>query len=530
MLIDSSKIKDGAVIEADLCIVGSGAAGLSIASEFQESDISIAIIESGDRTYQEDAQALNRVECSELSIGDRARFRQYGGSTTEWSGKWLMLTPFDLKAKHWIENSGWPIEWDDLVEYFKRASAMHNGPDIEAYYDPATENSGSGGSAAAVFLPVSVFWLGVFDLDFSLTIGKPVQHSKHIRVYLPLTVVNIRLTDSMDTVDCLEAITREGNQVRVKARQFVLAGGGIENARLLLASNSQLVNGIGNRFGNVGRFYMDHPKGCLASVELEEGHGFPGCLGLSFKGSDTHRVDIGVRLRDDIVEAEQSVNSYIVWRPQEDLAPSQSLRRLFANLMILRIRPTQWKTYFEVLKNLVQLEKKNFFQVLFYRLSLRLGLKARTTARKYKLNFHIEQIPSRENRVSLSKVLDAHGQPLAAVDWTLADIEIRSIKLLHEKVFELLKLNQSGKLVWNHDSPPDFENLAVSDSSHHMGTTRMGDNEETSVVDSDCKIHGIQNLYIAGSSVFPNSGFANPTFTIVALAIRLGDHFKRKLL
>lgn len=181
----------------------------------------------------------------------------------------------------------------------------------------------------------------------------------------------------------------------------------------------------------------------------------------------------------------------------------------------------------QVLKNKFQLDKKNFFQVLKYRLSIRFGLKSHTP-RNYRIEYHIEQIPSPDNRIFLSDELDAHGQPLAALHWTLANVETQSIQQLHSLVAAVLEESRAGELIWDNGSPPDFENLTIDDSSHHMGTTRMGNDEKNSVVDSDCNVHGLDNLYVAGSSVFPTSGFANPTFTIVALAIRLADKLKKE--
>ena len=529
MLINSNKIKDGTEIDIDLCIIGSGAAGLSIASEFLDSNITIAIIESGDRTYSESAQAFNEVKCSELGVGPRARIRQFGGSTTAWAGKWIPLSPFDLTAKPWIRNSGWPIKYDQLVQYYERASKLHNGPEFKACSEQSTEDFSLGEKSKQTnFISIPVHWLKVGDLDFSLTIGRLIQRSKNITVYFSATITNIHLAKSLDFVDYIEASCQTGAQFKIKARQVILAGGGIENARLLLASNAQFKDGIGNKYGNVGRYYMDHPKEFLASVKLAEGKRFPDCLGLSNDGGATHRVDIGVRLRDNIVESKQTVNSYLLWHPQAEQAPSASLRKLFSNLMILKTRPTQWKTYIDLIRNVLTLEKKNFFQVVFYRLSLRLGLKSHTP-RNYKIEYHIEQIPSANNRVYLSDQHDIHGQPLAALDWTLSDIETQSIKRLHSMLADQLEETQTGTLTWDSGSPPDFDNLNIDDSSHHMGTTRMGNDEATSVVNSDCKVHGIRNLYVVGSSVFPTSGFANPTFTIVALAIRLADKLKKVL-
>lgn len=526
MLIDGSKIKDGSIIEADLCIIGSGAAGISIAAEHQDEDVSVIVLESGALEFQEDAQALNKIECTGLGIKSRSRFRQFGGSTTAWSGKWLPLNPSDFKTKEWIENSGWPIEFEDLEEYYQRASIMHNGPNISSYFDEWTQEVDSSEELEVSLIPVSVYWLDIYDLDFSLTVGNFIEQSDNVTLYFSLTAVNIALNTSFDTVKTVDAIAKNGNKVSVKAQNFVLACGGIENARLLLASNSQVKTGIGNGSDNVGRFFMDHPSGSVATVELSKHYSFPECLGMTGESNGTHRRDIGVRLREDIVEVNQSVASYMVWRPKAEHVPSASLRQLFSNLLLLKKRPTQWKLYVATLKNLTQLEKVNFFQVVLHRLLVKFGLKSKIV-RKYSLNFHIEQIPSSENRISLSNERDAFGQPLAAVHWTLSDVETRSIELLHHEMNILLKKKQCGKLRWNDGSPPDFPNLVTGDSSHHMGSTRMGNNDLTSVVDRNCKVHGIRNLYIAGSSTFPTSGYSNPTFTIVALAIRLADHLKK---
>lgn len=528
MLIDSHDLKPGTVIEADICIVGSGAAGLSLASEFKDTDVSVVILESGAPDFQEDVQTLNKVEYTQLSVKLRSRIRQFGGSTTAWSGKWLPLDPFDFKEKHWIEHSGWPISFEDIEEYYQRAAEMHNGPNIRSYFDEWSQTADAADTELNL-VPVSVYWMGIYNLDFSLTVGSFIEQSDNVNLYFSLTAVNVSLNDSLDAVDCIEALTKTKDKISVRAKQFIIAGGGIENARLLLASNSQIETGIGNQSDNVGRFFMDHPSGSVATVELNDNSHFPECLGISGKSNGKHRRDIGVRVRNDIIEANQSLNSYMVWRPKAEYVPSPSLRQLFSNLLLLKKNPTQLKLYLDVLKNLAKLEKINFVQVVFYRLSAKFGLRS-DTIRKYALNFHIEQYPSRQNRVTLSNEHDFLGQPLAAIDWSLSDIETRSIELLHQEMKALIEQKQCGKMHWTSGSFPDFNKLKIKDSSHHMGTTRMGKNEATSVVDPNCKVHSIKNLYIAGSSVFPSSGYSNPTFTIVALAIRLADYLKKHAL
>jgi len=525
MLINSSDLKEGSVIETEICIIGSGAAGLSIASEFKGTNRSIAILESGAPDFQKEVQALNKVTCTGRNVKATSRFRQFGGSTTAWSGKWLPLNQYDFKAKPWIAYSGWPIEYSDMTRYYQRAADMHQGPNIKSYFDEWPHDASASQKTDAELLPVSVYWLDVYNLDFSLTVGSFIEHDEHIDLYFSLTAVNISLNQDHDRVTYIEAITKNQRKIRIKASQFIVATGGIENARLLLASNTQMQEGIGNHNDNVGRFFMDHPKGNVARVDLHGSGSFPTCMGIEGKGNGTHRRDIGIRLREDLVASNKSVNSYMVWRPQTEHPPSASLRQLFSNLLLLRRSPTNWKIYVDILKSLIKLEKINFFLVISHRILVKLGLRSKAP-KKFNLNYHIEQSPSPENRVTLSNELDMNGQPLAALHWTVSDIEATSVEQLHDEVISLLKQKECGKLIWKDGTRPDFKNIPLGDSSHHMGTTRMGHDEATSVVDNNCKVYGTQNLFIAGSSVFPTSGYANPTFTLVALAIRLADHLK----
>ncbi|MDB2576647.1 GMC family oxidoreductase [Planctomycetota bacterium] len=527
MLINGDSLDEGSEISSDICIIGGGAAGLSIAAEFNGTGHTVSIIESGGLGYSKAAQALNEVETTALPIGSRARFRQFGGSTTEWSGKWLMLTSQDFTPKAWLPHSDWPLSHEDLLDYYERAALMHRGPEVEQYLKVDREQRAHVDEVNSPVQTVPVFWLGALALDFSTTVGQLLRPSGEMNLYHSLSITNIALDAKLSSVASLDASTAEGRKFKIRAKHYILAGGGIENARLLLASNTQAPKGVGNLKDVVGRYYMDHPSGCLARVRMNAGARFPDCLGLKGVASSTHRVDLGLRLSDEFVRQQQTMNSYVVWRPVYDLAPSQSLRRLFASLVILSKRPGQLATYAEVIRNLWQLEKVNFLKVAAYRLSLRIGLKDRRKANHFRLNFHIEQSPRPENQISLSSKKDPLGNPLSTLHWTLGDEEIRSVRLLHTEIKKIVDVSDDLTFEWLEGTPPDFSALQVSDSSHHMGSTRMGVDPATSVVDRDCKVHGIDNLHIAGSSVFPRAGFANPTFTIVAFALRLADRVKQ---
>jgi choline dehydrogenase-like flavoprotein len=526
MIIDGNTLNSGTSLACDLCIVGSGAVGMSIAAEFKSAGRSVILIESGRPEFDEEVQALNDVSVTDLPVGPRARVRQVGGSTTAWSGKWLTFAPADFERKPWLANTGWPLRLEELEDYYVRASVMHRGPAPSDYVQFSTTGQSAAGTD---LLPVSVYWLHPKDLDFSLTVGRFITSSQTVSLYYSVTATNIVLDDALSAVSHIEAVSAAGAAIDVRAAHFVLAAGGIENPRLLLASNRQSPNGVGNTFDNVGRYFMDHPKGSLAHVQIGREQAFPQCLGITFPRNGTHRLDFGMRLSDRVVERERLVSSYVVWRPQTEVEPSTSVRALFScAILLVRGRGLNRKLLHNFIFSLVQVDKANLFSYLANRFAHKIGLRS-GSPKRFRMNFHIEQEPRPENRITLSDRRDRHGQPLPRLESSLSKTEIRSIKVLHESIDALLAERGCGMLVWDSGAAPEFRTLATTSSSHHCGTTRMGLAPEDSVVDPDCRVHGIDNLYIGGSSVFPTASFANPTFTLVALAIRLADNLKVRM-
>ena len=527
MIFQANTADVPASIEVDLCIVGAGAAGLTLADELAGTGLKIAILETGDIGRDKDAQVFSDTESVEKAVPRNARIRQFGGSTTAWSGKWLPLMPEDLNGAAWIERSGWPITPVELAPYYERASRRHKGPAPE---DFAQWTAPTDGEAGAVRLkPASVYWLGKNQLDFGQTVGKVAANSETIAVYLNCTATEIVLTDDHSGVAALKAQSLRGKTAfRVIARDYVLASGGIENARLLLASKSQIEGGVGNAHDNVGRFYMDHPRGNVAKVVLAPGKTFPDDLGMAIPSNGRDRMDIGSYMARRIREKGRLVNAYFVWRPALDVVPTDDIRKLFSTLVLIRHRPTQMKLYRELLRDVFKVPKGLAVRYLWFLLTKKAGL--RGPDRTFQINYHIEMAPDPENRVSLSDNPDPLGHPLAKVRWKASEAELHSVLELHDELQALLAETGAGTLIWMAGQRPEAADLPYSSASHHMGTTRMGARPETSVVDPECRVHGISNLHIAGSSVFPTGGFGNPTFTIVALSIRLADRLKEKLL
>jgi choline dehydrogenase-like flavoprotein len=259
------------------------------------------------------------------------------------------------------------------------------------------------------------------------------------------------------------------SELTVTARDVVLAAGGIENARILLLAK------LGNE--HVGRCYMDHPKAKVGFLETYA----PAKLS-DWPGLERETGWVGFRFSDDEQRRRRVLNSYVLFEPvfERDL-----VRRLARRVIAPR------------------------------------------TCRVFKLRNYMEQEPSPDNRVFLTDDVDAFGQRRAAVSWSLSALERKTmVELQHSLSREVQRLHLGE--VFSPMLGQDYAFEDFQDASHHMGTTRMGIDPRTSVVDPDCRLHDLDNLFVAGSSVFPTSGYANPTATIAALAIRLADHLKAR--
>ncbi|HEV7449290.1 MAG TPA: GMC family oxidoreductase [Candidatus Paceibacterota bacterium] len=499
MFLRAQHVPQGSQIHADICVIGAGAAGISFAREFLDTPTTVCILESGEvqtsfnriliGAYRLIYRLLSRLhipktrdiilksivanfgydamydfEHTGLPVAHQSRRRSFGGSMIAWGGKWAQLEPIDFKQRSWVPNSGWPITQEELAQYYVRASKSVQAP------DPTHKEFDENFLGRGVFETVEIPVQKKSARNWGKTLYRDFEQSQNISVYTGAHVVSIN-KESMH-IESVSIKTTAGSVCTVRAKYFVLACGGIENARLLLASN------IGNEHDQVGRYYMDHPRGKCGTIEAST------LVDLSrYWGQGTDVV--GFRLSDDVQEKEGILNSHI------------------------------------------------FLESLVYESSLLRKLKAlargKKTATTIIVRNHLEQVPSATNRVTLSSAKDTLGIPKAQVAWSLNDLDKKSIVVLHRYLAQQVEQAGIGKL----HSPlltdnPSFG--AVSeDAAHHMGTTRMGQDPRTSVVDPNCKIHALDNMFVAGSSTFSTGGSANPTATICALAVRLADHIKRNV-
>lgn len=462
MVTSANSVARHSVIKTDICVIGSGPAGLSLALEFKDSTQKVCVLESGDLTPSDDAQSFSEVEATELPISPQSRVRVLGGTGTLWKGLWKPHDVIDFRPRPWVPHSGWPIARAALEPYYRRAAKLFHAPALTDY--PAT------GELDGEKLTTScLFRLAEKDFDLATGYRAVFEWAENITIYVNANVVALEKLGNGSAVKSAVVKTLDGNEFQVMANRFILACGGIENARLLLSSR------LGN--GNVGTCYMDHPKGVAGVLTTSKPVQWPAYWGTT-QGSWWMKA--GLRLSDAAQQREQVLNSFITLEPE--------------------------------FGKLGKIGKKY------------LGLVPAT--RTVRIRNYLEQAPVSSNRVTLSERKDRFGSPLAKVSWSISELDKKTMVTFHRLLRHEFSRCGIGEfrspLLGNGQEFPTF-----TDASHHMGTTRMGSDPRNSVVDANCKLHDVDNVFIAGSSVFPTGGYANPNATIVALAIRLADHLKR---
>jgi choline dehydrogenase-like flavoprotein len=527
MLIDLQKSTDDVRLETDICIVGAGAAGVALARDLMHAGREVCLLEGGGMDYEDRTQSLFEGE----NIGmeyydlDHSRLRFFGGTTNIWGGRSVPLDPIDFATRDWVPHSGWPITLEHLQGYLHEA---HDALELGAY-DYSDANWQALDDAPIAFDPhklVTRFWRfdGLAE-RFHRRHASDVVESASVRIVLHANVTLLQASENATGVEWLEAATLEGRKLRVRARHYVLACGAIENARLLLASDNVEANGIGNRHDQLGRYFMEHPHGRIAHIETDDPAWFWALYRKRFPAGDAPFAPALVMPPERQREL-GVLNSAVTFKIQRDPARGAGLsKRVYLNLKhaLPANKPGRalwhaWRGSQDFLQRHVSMAPLRFAAKLN-----RMGLYVIARA---------EQAPNPDSRVVLSAERDALGSRRADLDWRLnaQDKEtMLQFGLTIAQEFDRLGLGRVTTSDWLEDGTPDWPvDITVGNHPiggyHHMGTTRMSSTPREGVVDANCTVHGYHNLHIAGSSVFPTGGWANPTLTLLALTHRLADH------
>jgi choline dehydrogenase-like flavoprotein len=525
LILDFRTFEDGASFEADICIIGAGAAGITIAREFLGTRYKILVLEAGGFDPEEDSQRLLESEVVGLphnSIHD-GRARVLGGTTTLWGGQALRFEDLDFTAREWIPESGWPISRETLDPFYDRAErVLHLGDSI-----PYEELCRSFGIAPPAFDPNRLYmecsrWSP--KPNFGRTYREELRSAPNVSVLLHANATAIVTDEAGKSVESVEFKTLDGKKGIARARFWVICCGGIETARLLLASDSVDANGVGNRNGLVGRFFQEHLHINFGELAAKNRAHLQDFFESFFARGLKYAPLVTLTRRMQAENKLLSVHGIVVFEPAPDSGIA-AMKKLFraaigrnlSNAAELR----RWIGR--------SLASPGELARLAYRLYVQ--KRAGTPSRGPILfGAQCEMAPNPNSRVTLSEARDALGMPRVKLDWRLGELERRTlaefVKILASE-FERLGLGSFDlKQAASLDDPEEWVSR-VRDSAHHMGTTRMHESPQHGVVDPQCRVHGIDNLYIGSSSVFPTSARSNPTLTILALSLRIADQLKQ---
>ena len=547
MIQHADEIVRDAVLQANICIVGGGPAGITLALELARTGQSILLLESGDLAAHDDAQALNVGEVVDEALHsppDKYRQRGFGGSTAIWGGRCVPFDPIDFAARPWMEHSGWPISYDDVESYYPAANALCEAGEYE--YDARLATPGGMRPVLRGFAPRHFEINGIERFSCPTHFGQRYQarlrSAPNIRVLLRATVTRLRSSRDGSQIESLDVRNSKDIGFSVAADRFVLALGGVETPRLLLTSNDVHARGIGNAADLVGRFYMCHIAGTIGRLQVSGPsdnvwHGYD----VAADGTYCRRR---ISLRPDVQTAMELSNTVFrmhhprIADPQHRTGPLSAIFLAqnfisyeYAKRLVSDVPPTA-ATWFRHGLNAAT-DAMSTIRFLGHWLRDRTlaerkfpSIIIRPRTNLFSLDFHAEQVPNPDSRIALAAATDRFGNRQVQIDWRYTHKDVETV----EKSFALLQADLAEQALGQLTLAPDetdFETVVRRDGAyggHHIGTARMSASAASGVVDRDGKVFDVNNLYIAGSATFPTSSQANPTLTIVAMALRLAGH------
>lgn len=477
MIFENPKQYAESGFDPQIIIIGSGPAGMTVARRLAAAGIPCALLDAGDEYFSEASQEVYKGEV----VGDHyfeldeARLRQLGGTSGHWAGWCRLLDAHDFQERDWIPNSGWPIGYDAIEPYI---AATRETLDLQEFRDdqPVTE---------------AMNWIDLIRSDpvrFGEKYRDELAQSDKIAVVLNSYVTDLEAQGGH--VTAANVVLPEGSAYRFTASHFVVATGGIENSRLLLWSNEKSPDPVVPNATALGHYWMEHPEFMCGEAIV----GPP----------ETYTPDEdGWAYFAPSLKAMQSAgvaNFHIRVFPNV----YSGTKRLVADLACTAPSAAHWFA----------------------------GLMGQNLVCGAHLSIAMEQAPLYENHIALSSSQrDFSGVPRVELHWRKGELEsrtlVQALKLLGATFIE----KDIGRVRMDNwvTSGPDYPTEGLIAGYHHMGGTRMSRDPRLGVVDTNCRVHGMQNLFIAGSSIFTTGGYANPTMTIVAFSHRLGDHLASTL-
>ena len=526
---------------ADLCVVGAGPVGIALSMACEAAGLSVLLLESG-KAVPDPAQAAlsagHKVDLVRHAAPNLISCRSIGGTSRLWGGRCVPFDAIDFETRAYVPDAHWPILYGEVARWHSAAAKF--------FGVTSGDFSASAGEAWIDDLLAGGLERWAPRPDLGRVYRAHLEASHHITVATDTTVTGLSLSEDGRSIVGLDVADGSGRK-SISPKRVVLACGGLETTRLLLATQAQYPTSFGGRNGALGRFYMGHLSGRIADVVLQD----PASVRtydffLDSQAFARRRMTISadVQRRDRLQNIAFWIDNpafyevghrngvlSLVWLA---LAVAPLGRRLVSEA-VRRSHLGQWPApVLPHLRNALRTPLTTARELAriaggrFLGRHRQPGFIVRHANGRYALHYHAEQAPNRESRVRLAEGRDAYGLPFLDIDLRFSEQDARSVVCAHARLDE--ELRESGHALLDYRATPDERVDAVlaqaHDGFHQIGTTRMGTDPRLSVVDSSCRVHGMENLFLASSAIFPSSGQANPTFLAVTLALRLADHLQ----
>jgi choline dehydrogenase-like flavoprotein len=502
----------------DVCVIGAGAAGIVLALDLAQRGARTLLLEAGGKGYEARSQDLYLGEISGIPYKGLydGRFRTLGGTTTQWGGQILEIDDFIFQNRSWVDGSGWPFPKSELQPFYDLASkwerldrSLKHSEDIWAELGlEKPDFHGDLVSALSQWCPAT---------NFARIYGDALAQSKTLTAVLHANACGFFIANDGATVTGVRCRTLRGGQLSFRAKKFVLSMGAIENCRLLLHPSAAGSATPWGQRGLVGRFYQDHVS-CIAADILDQAPETTRNY-FDYVSTSGFRFQPKMKLSPANQEALRTLDvcGFMLFFSGED----DDMALAYETYRLLKTRRLHKLSAGRLMHFAAHLHELAWHKMPYSR-----SLKSNSKERTCKLCVNTEQIPFSAGRIDLSAQMDVLGLHRPRVAWKTSEQELHSIRRYVEVASEVFARKDWGRIVPHRDlfAEGDVMSARFEDIFHHIGGTRMGLTEGDGVVDPDLKIFGTRNAYVCSSSVFPCAGFANPTHTVIALALRLAHH------
>jgi choline dehydrogenase-like flavoprotein len=528
MFIDFERTSD-VPFAPDICVVGAGIAGLTLVSALRQRGLKVLVLEGGGVTHEPRSQSLFESEmdfAGALNVGVvNGRFRVFGGAGTRWDGVLIPPAPHELAARPTMNGVGWPVDNAMLAPYFDRLDTMlglKGSPFDASCYQVAGQTTQP---IATDYDTLSVRFSKMLPSrkrDIGRFLRQSLNKDSDVVVLYHANAVELVCGERRDVVTGLRVRSYTGREQIFAARHFVIAAGAIESVRLLLVSHSLHPDGMGDRWKLLGCGFNDHVVLRAGVVTTDARSRLRRAARGFYIGNVLHQPRFELSQQTQAEEECLSGYAHLFFEAAPESAFIK-LRTVLADYRARGMRALSRSPYWTLLRGAPDLVAG------FFAWSV-LGLQP-ISGRSTPTVYLVAEQPSRSDaRIRMAEDHDAVGMPRLTLEWQIGDAEQRTLTVVGRRLEALLQRNQIGTVTWFDEAfdPKEGARLdRVVDQYHHAGGARMSELAHDGVVDADCRVHDMQNLYLASAAVFPTGGCSNPTFTIMALALRLAEHLQR---